>query len=150
MNSIKTMQKPSGITLEPYSEKSFVLRGDTRPYKEYIKKLGGKWAPKLQDGAGWLFPKTKQDTVSKWIDTGEIDDDDIKYQSEKSRNGTLEEHINYLTLKVTSIEKSINIILAKIENMEKVKHDDAKVVDESDESDESEQEIVPVRLLGKK
>ncbi len=142
------MQKPSGINLESYSEKCFVLRGDTKPYKEYIKRLGGKWNTKLQDGAGWIFPKTKQDTVSKWIDTGEVDV--VKYQSENSKNGTLEEHIKYLTMKVTSIEKSINIILAKIENMEKVRHDDTQIVDESDESDESEQEIVPVRLLGKK
>lgn len=138
------MQKPSGINLESYSEKSFVLRGDTRPYKDYIKKLGGKWAPNLQDGCGWLFPKTKQDTVSKWIDTGEIDDDYVEYRPEKSRNGTLEEHIKYLTSKVTSIEKSIDIILRKIENMERVKQD------ESDESDESGGEIVPVRLLGRK
>ena len=143
------MQQPFGITLESYSDKSFVLRGDTRPYKEYIKKLGGKWAPKLQDGAGWLFPKTKQDIVSKWIDTGEINDDDVKYQSEKNRNGTLEEHINYMRLKVTSIEKSIDRILEKIGNMEKVIHNDTQIVDESDESDESEQEIIPVRLLGK-
>lgn len=142
------MQKPYGITLESYSDKSFVLRGDTRPYKEYIKKLGGKWAPNLNDGVGWLFPKTKQDIVSKWIDTGEINEDDVKYQSEKNRNGTLEEHINYMRLKVTSIEKSIDRILEKIGNMEKVIHNDTQIIDESDES-ESEQEIIPVRLLGK-
>lgn len=146
------MQKPSGITLEQYSEKSFVLRGDTRPYKEDIKKIGGKWAPKLQDGPGWLFPKTKQDIVDKWLNTGEIDDDSIRYQG--VQNVTVEEQIKNLTTRVISIEKSVNQILEKMEmfmlrcndtQVNKVSND---IVYESNESDT--EEIIPVRLLGNK
>lgn len=59
------------ITIEDYTEKSFVIRGSTEQYKKDIKTLGGKWNPRLRDGPGWIFPITKKDIVTKWRNTGE-------------------------------------------------------------------------------
>ena len=62
------------ITIEDYSDKAIVVRGNTIPYKEKIAKLGGKWNAKLRDGPGWIFPKTKRSSIEQWISTGEVVD----------------------------------------------------------------------------
>jgi len=49
----------SNITVEPYSEKSFVLRGNTKEHKDKIKELGGKWNSGLRGGVGWIMQKSK-------------------------------------------------------------------------------------------
>ena len=43
------------ITLEPYSEKSFVVRGDTFDHKDKLAELGGKWNKFLRDKQTTLF-----------------------------------------------------------------------------------------------
>ena len=56
-----------------YTEKSIVVRGETRDHKEELKSLGGKWNAKLTDKStqeqfgGWIFPTTKQEQVKKWL-----------------------------------------------------------------------------------
>ena len=47
------------VRMVDYSEKSIVLTGNTKPYKEEIKSLGGRWNSRLKDGdetmMGWIF-----------------------------------------------------------------------------------------------
>ena len=50
-----------------YSERSFVLLGDTKAHKDIIKEMGGKWNPSLSCGSGWIFSKKNQDNVEKWM-----------------------------------------------------------------------------------
>lgn len=57
----------STLVLKEYSPKSFVVRGDSRPYKEQLKTLGGKWNPRLKDGAGWIFGNTRLNSVKDFI-----------------------------------------------------------------------------------
>jgi len=47
------------ITIEPYSEYSLVVRGDTKLFKSQLLKLEGKFNDKLKGGAGWIFSKKK-------------------------------------------------------------------------------------------
>ena len=47
---------PPTIKVEKYSEKSFVVRGNTKEIKEQLKELNGKFNPNLQGGAGWIYP----------------------------------------------------------------------------------------------
>lgn len=42
-----------------------VVKGDTLPMKEELKKAGGKWNPKYK---GWIFPKFKREMVQDMID----------------------------------------------------------------------------------
>jgi hypothetical protein len=50
-----------------YSEKAIAVFGDTRPIKDQLKSLGGRFNPKLtHDGekkAGWIFSKSKEQEV---------------------------------------------------------------------------------------
>ena len=53
------------LTIEKYSERSFVVRGDTRPIKEDLKNLNAKWNNKLKDGPGWIIPKRKKKRIGE-------------------------------------------------------------------------------------
>ena len=63
------------LSIENYSDKSFVIRGDTRDVKEELKRLGGKYNSRLRGGPGWIFPKSKRDEVVEFAgdDLEEID-----------------------------------------------------------------------------
>ena len=54
--------------IQNYTEKSFILLGDTKPYKDKIKELGGSWNSKLKDGnKAWVFSLTKRKDVEDWL-----------------------------------------------------------------------------------
>jgi hypothetical protein len=52
-----------GCKLVDYSEKAVALFGNTKPLKEKLKELGGRFNPFLNNNgekmAGWIFPKSK-------------------------------------------------------------------------------------------
>jgi hypothetical protein len=52
-----------------YSEKAIAVIGDTKEIKEQLKGLGGRFNFRLNCGAGWIFPKTKEDSVMKLINS---------------------------------------------------------------------------------
>lgn len=51
------------LTIMDYSEKAFAVIGDTKPIKDQLKAMGGRFNMWLKCGAGWIFPKTKLETV---------------------------------------------------------------------------------------
>lgn len=61
------------IYIEDYTAKSFVVRGDTKPHKDKIMQLGGKWVNNLTDKkkdekfGAWIFWSAKRDEVSNMI-----------------------------------------------------------------------------------
>jgi len=57
--------KAGEVQIVDYSEKSIAVIGDTKPIKEQLKELGGKFNIRLSCGAGWIFPKTKLEEVQK-------------------------------------------------------------------------------------
>ena len=55
--------------IETYTDKSFIVVGGTRHYKDKIKELGGTWNAKLREGKkAWVFPETKRKDIQEWID----------------------------------------------------------------------------------
>jgi hypothetical protein len=53
------------MELIKYTDKSVVIKGDTKKYKEDLKKLGGRWNPNLTDKEGnkfgaWIFSIKKE------------------------------------------------------------------------------------------
>lgn len=56
-----------GIYIEEYTEKSIVVRGDTKPHKEELKKLGCKYNSNLRNGAGWIASKTNIKKIEDYI-----------------------------------------------------------------------------------
>ena len=55
------------VQIEKYSEKSFVVRGETKEHKTQLSELGGKWNSRLKGGAGWIFPNNLRENVENWI-----------------------------------------------------------------------------------
>ncbi len=62
--------KFTDITIADYTDKSIVVQGDTRKYKEDLKKLGGKYNGMLKNGPGWIFPKSNEGELRSFINGG--------------------------------------------------------------------------------
>jgi hypothetical protein len=64
------------IEIKQYTEKSFVIVGDTKPLKDSIKSFGAKWNSSLTDGetnekfGGWILFNDKKQEVADWIESG--------------------------------------------------------------------------------
>lgn len=57
------LKATEGLTFVDYSEKAFAIIGNTKPIKEQLKELGGRFNANLSCGAGWIFPKTREEKV---------------------------------------------------------------------------------------
>lgn len=55
----------STLKLVDYSEKSFAIIGETKPIKDLLKNLGGRFNPCLSCGAGWVFSKARIESVKE-------------------------------------------------------------------------------------
>ena len=66
----------SSLQIVSYTDKSFVVIGDTKSYKDSLKNLGGKWNGSLTNKEtgekfmGWIFYASKKKEIQSWIDTG--------------------------------------------------------------------------------
>lgn len=63
------MSTYSTIRIEEYSDKAFCVRGPTKPFKQELKDLGGRWNPNLKGGEGWIFRNVDRDAVDEWFDS---------------------------------------------------------------------------------
>jgi len=77
----------STITVEQYSEKAIVVRGNTVIYKDKLLSIGGKWNKMLKGGEGWIFPLTKKPIVEKALsEPPTVYENDSESKNEKSQN----------------------------------------------------------------
>jgi hypothetical protein len=57
------------VGIVDYSEKAIAVFGDTKPMKDKLKALGGRFNPFLNNNgekmAGWIFPKAKSEELSQ-------------------------------------------------------------------------------------
>jgi hypothetical protein len=94
------------IYIEEYTQKSFVLKGDTKKYKETIKSLGGKWNSNLKDKkngekfGAWLFWSEKRKEIEKWVSSG--------CKEQKYSNQDIINRITRLENEINEIKKLIN------------------------------------------
>ena len=65
-------EEKAAVQIVDYSEKAIALVGDTKTIKDQLKKMGGRFNPKLSCGAGWVFPKSKLAEVQKFVEVGEM------------------------------------------------------------------------------
>lgn len=59
----KPITTTNGVKVIQYSTKAIAVIGDTKPIKDKLKKLGGRFNFRLKCGAGWIFPKTMEKEV---------------------------------------------------------------------------------------
>lgn len=132
------------LTIEDYSDKAIVLRGDTEEYKNDILKIKGKYNPLLKSGPGWIFPKNLKETVEnfvKSVENGEILSEKPSKKINLTVNITKKEYLAILT----RLERLELICNNKIDN--KCDKEDGKLYDENSND---EKEEIPLRLLKKK
>lgn len=73
----------SSLTLQSFSNTSFVVVGDSKPYRSHLKEAGGEWNKNLRTPDGrtlraWIFPLDRQDQVKNLIERinrGEVERD---------------------------------------------------------------------------
>lgn len=63
-------QKVTGqVQIIDYSEKAVAVIGDTKPVREKLKNLGGKFNFRLSCGPGWIFSKSRLEALQKAFST---------------------------------------------------------------------------------
>lgn len=163
------------IFIENYSDRSIVMKGDTRKYKEDLKLLGGKYNGRLRDGPGWIFSKKVEDQVNAFINNGKrlVSKDEQSQGEERTRNWKVdlrskkkkeflsEKKENYLFIsmldKLDLVLKKISKLEISIKNIEEklCKNDDSEEIEYSEEeegeivedSDEETEDEVPMKRL---
>jgi hypothetical protein len=144
------------LTIEDYTDKSIAVQGNTRKYKEDLKKLGGKYNGSLKNGPGWIFPKTLEKELRTFVKNGKrlVTEEEETTGEERSTQRskewsesksssvnippTLSEYASIINLiksmskKIDFLENSMNLLLTdeqkKINNNETKKLKTVKVV----------------------
>lgn len=60
---VTSVASTESLKVVEYSPKSFAIIGDTKPLKDKLKALGGKFNFRLTCGAGWIFPNAIKENV---------------------------------------------------------------------------------------
>ena len=84
--------KFTNITISNYSSNSIAVEGETKKYKEDLKKLGGKYNANLKNGPGWIFSKSSEKDVISFINGGKrlVSEEEEKKSNELSKQRSKE------------------------------------------------------------
>lgn len=133
----------SPLSIEKYSEKCIVVRGETKTYLNELKELGGKWNAGLKGGGGWIFPTTKLDKVTILVNRVKNNPKESVKETLKVQEPSKFQEKEYITRKeflslVSEIER-LKTIIENITNTKitKVKTEESKKSEEDINSDES-------------
>lgn len=66
-NSVAKNISAQDLELIDYSKKSFAIIGNTKPIKDMLSDLGGSFNGRLSCGPGWIFSKSRIDTVKQTL-----------------------------------------------------------------------------------
>lgn len=150
------------IYIEEYSPKSFVVRGGTKPHKDSLLALGGKWNSSLTDKqsgdkfGAWLFWGEKRKEISDWIEKGCKTVERVPQTGgfEKSQNSSSSENFSSNRDNTSRLEAKIDALTKMVESLcryHNIEGEKRSVLSSSDvESDEDVPPVKPKRLLSKK
>jgi hypothetical protein len=152
----------NGIVVEQYTEKSLVVLGNSEPYKEQLKELGGKWNSSLKSLAegkgtkGWIFPLSKREKLEelcKNVKNGTVKaTPTTTSSSSKGTELSVKEFVplkDYLSL-LTRVERlEQQIIHLGGGNVKSVKKEEVEIEIDSSDSEEEEEEKPVERLKHK-
>ena len=110
----------SGLSLENYTEKCIVVRGDSRNYVQELTDLGGKYTNILKKGdkVGWIFSKSKEQKLIKFIEEA---DENPKTGNKIVKNTPVQSSYSssYSSSKLNSEDEKINLILNSFKKLNK-------------------------------
>ena len=104
-----------------YSDKSFMIYGDTKQHKDALKELGGKFNMNLNnpDGSGktpgWIFPKSKETVVKNFLNTGTISGNFPKAEAKIPNKPVTRAEFESLKRRVLAVEMNPAITRTKCE-----------------------------------
>ena len=134
------------LYIEDYSEKSIVVRGtETKTHKEGLKNLGGKYNMNLKGQPGWVFPKTKSQSVQAFISNC-LENNVNSNQTTLSKNiSTKNKLLDELLHKCFEIKKLINQLTEEIKEEQESQNNskvESKIIVNDDFSDSEESEVI--------
>jgi hypothetical protein len=134
------------LYIEDYSEKSIVVRGtETKTHKEGLKNLGGKYNMNLKGQPGWVFPKTKSQSVQAFISNC-LENNVNSNQTTLSKNiSTKNKLLDELLHKCFEIKKLINQLTDEIKEEQESQNNskvESKIIVNDDFSDSEESEVI--------
>ena len=120
------------IYIENYSEKSFVVLGETKPHKENIKKLGGKWNSRLRNNKmGWIFPISKKDSIEKYIDNFKTNGNIPEIEVNQSKMFSMsQKDLENILKRLEKLEQEVSCLRQEVKEL-KNKNIDKKIVEEN-------------------
>ena len=154
------MSNESKIFIQKYSDKSFVVRGDTQEYKDSLKNLGGKWNSRLTDKntgekfGAWLYWSNKRSELDKWFFENcpkvNVENNNLDGYDSPNKIDKQETRIKNLEYKVEKISKLLGVLeqLCKSQNFNTSVDEEQKREVLSD--DEPSPTVKPKRLLRRK
>lgn len=144
----------TSIQIEDYSEKSFVVRGETREYKDTLRNMGGKWNSSLTDKktgdkfGAWLFWSDKRKEVEDWVKNG-CNISNQQLRSSMNNNTTTKSFSSTdLSLDLKRLENKVDTLIKLVQELvgKNMSIEPEIVI----ESDGEEDKTPPRRLLNKK
>ena len=105
------------IYIENYSERSIAVLGDTKPHKDALKSMGGKFNSRLKDNkVGWIFPKTFETQVKDYIDCGKIS----VLVKHNSNNSSFDQKL--LETKIDNLDKKLELVITLLHQIMDKRH----------------------------
>lgn len=77
-----------------YSEKAIAVIGDTKEIKEELKKLGGRFNPRLSCGAGWIFSKRQENELKNFLSCGKVTTSQNEPKQKNNDLALMDEYLN--------------------------------------------------------
>lgn len=77
-----------------YSEKAIAVIGDTKEIKEELKKLGGRFNPRLSCGAGWIFSKKIENELKSFLSCGKVTTSQGERKQKNNDLALIDEYLN--------------------------------------------------------
>jgi hypothetical protein len=98
------------LSLHNYTEKSVAVFGDTKPFSDRLKELGGRYNPNLtlngEKTPGWIFSNKKKEELQQLINN--INNGEIDVQNKSDTSSVLSE--------LRKIRQSVDRCIRELEN----------------------------------
>lgn len=102
----------SEIYIENYSERSIVVLGDTKPHKDALKSMGGRFNSRLKDNkVGWVFPKTFEQQVKDYVSSGKIT---VKVKPNSSNSSVDQKRLEE---KIDNLDKKLDVVMSLLKQI---------------------------------
>ena len=124
----------SSIYYEDYSEKSIVVLGETKPHKDALKSMGGRFNGRLRDGkVGWIFSKKSEEAVKDYVENGKV-----TVKVTKKKETSTQENVFLHLKKMIDISSGVSSDLKKLEEK----------VDKLSQKLDMVMELIQTRVIG--